>query len=128
MDIEVSQEDSNYMYDLVRRIVDEVGPRMPCSPQELAGAQIIKAELEKLVAQLNEALQKVPPEKAEDAEAVAEMTKSLIDTASAEKPNKTMIQITGEGLKQAAKNIADVMPTVLSIATQIVTTIAMFAV
>jgi hypothetical protein len=85
-----------------------------------------KAKLEELVAQLNEALQQVPPEKAEDAEAVAEMTKSLIDTASAEKPNKTMIQITGEGLKQAAKNIAGVMPTVLSIATQIVTTVAMF--
>lgn len=47
MDIEVSKEDSNYMYNLVRRIVDEVGPRMPCSPQELAGAQIIEAELEK---------------------------------------------------------------------------------
>jgi hypothetical protein len=47
MEIKVSKEDSNYMYNLVEKIVDEVGPRMPCSPQELAGAHIIKKELEK---------------------------------------------------------------------------------
>ena len=47
MEIKVSKEDSNYMYNLVEKIVDEVGPRMPCSPQELAGAHIIKRELEK---------------------------------------------------------------------------------
>jgi hypothetical protein len=47
MNTEISKEDSDYMYNLVQRIVDEVGPRMPCSLQEAEGANIIKAELEK---------------------------------------------------------------------------------
>ncbi|MCP4358627.1 MAG: hypothetical protein GY796_11470 [Chloroflexi bacterium] len=78
-----------------------------------------KAELERLITELNETLQKAPEDRAEEAEAVAEMAKTLVETASAEKPNKTMLQISGEGLKQAAKNIADIMPTVLGIATKI---------
>jgi hypothetical protein len=47
----------------------------------------------------------------------------MVEQASAEKPNKTMLQITGEGLKKAAENIADVLPTVLEIATKIVAVI-----
>ncbi|MFX0177279.1 MAG: M28 family metallopeptidase [Candidatus Hodarchaeota archaeon] len=48
MKIEVSQEDAGYMYNLVNKIVEEVGPRMSCSPQEAKGAKIIKSELEKV--------------------------------------------------------------------------------
>ncbi len=80
-------------------------------------------ELKRLIEQLNQALQKAPPEKKEEVEAVAETTKSLIDQAKSEKPNKTMIQITGEGLKQAAQNLAEVLPTVMTIASQIVVTV-----
>jgi len=83
-----------------------------------------RKELETLIGQLSEALQKVPAEHQEQAQAVAETAKVLVDTAKAEKPNKTMLQISGEGLKQAAQNLAGVMPTVLSIASQIVVTIA----
>jgi hypothetical protein len=72
---------------------------------------------------LNEALQKIPAEKQEDAQAVAETAKALIDVAKSEKPNKTMLQITGEGLKKAAQNLAEAMPTVLTIASQIVMTV-----
>lgn len=79
-----------------------------------------KAELQRLIQQLSEALEKAPPQKVEAAQAVAETAKSLVDQAAAEKPNKTMLQITGEGLKQAAQNLADVMPAVLAISTQIV--------
>jgi methyl-accepting chemotaxis protein len=82
--------------------------------------QNARKELEKLIGQLSEALQKVPEKSQEHAEAVAETAKALVDTAKSEKPNKTMMQITGEGLKQAAKNLADVMPTVVTIAGQIV--------
>ena len=46
MKIEIPQEDADYMYGFIQRIVDEVGPRMPCSPQEAEGAEIIKQELE----------------------------------------------------------------------------------
>jgi hypothetical protein len=82
-----------------------------------------KAKLETLIRQLNDALQQVPPDKGEDAEAVAELAQQLVEKANKEKPNRTMVQVTGEGLKQAAQNLADVMPTVLTIATQIVGTI-----
>ena len=79
-----------------------------------------KAELIRLIEQLNEALQKVPLEKAEDAEAVADSAKALVDAANKPKPNKATLQITADGLKKAAENIAAVMPAVVGIATQIV--------
>lgn len=79
-----------------------------------------KEELKKLVEQLNETLQRAPSDKSEQAQAVAQSAEALVEQAKAEKPNKTMLQITGDGLKQAAQNLADVMPTVIPIATQIV--------
>jgi hypothetical protein len=79
-----------------------------------------KAALTALVDRLNEALQQAPPEVEEEAEAVAETAKALVEQAAADKPNKTMIRITGEGLKQAAQQVAAVMPTVVAIAAQIV--------
>ncbi len=87
-----------------------------------------RKELEKLIEQLSEALQKIPVEKQEQAQAVAETAKALVDTAKAEKPNQTMLQITGEGLKQAAQNLAEVMPTVVTIAGQIVMAVSKLAV
>ena len=83
-----------------------------------------RKQLEDLIGQLSEALQKVPAEHQEQAQAVAETAKVLVESAKAEKPNKTMLQISGEGLKQAAQNLAGVMPTVVTIAGQIVVTIA----
>jgi len=83
-----------------------------------------KAELENLINQLSESLQKVPAEKGEQAEAVAASAQALVEQAKSEKPNKTMLQITGEGLKQAAQNLAEVMPAVVTIASQIVMNIA----
>lgn len=82
-----------------------------------------KAELARLIEQLNEALQKVPSEKAEDAEAVADSAKALVDAANKPKPNKATLQITADGLKKAAGNIAAVTPAVAGIATQIVAAI-----
>ena len=83
-----------------------------------------RKELEKLVGQLSEALQNVPENHKEDAQAVADLTQSLVESANTEQPNKTTLQITGEGLKKAAQNLAEVMPTVITIATQIVATVA----
>lgn len=79
-----------------------------------------RMELEKLIGQLNDALQKVPAEKQEQAEAVAETTRALIDAAKAEKPNQTLLQITGEGLKKAAQELVKATPVVLHVASQIV--------
>ncbi len=46
MEIKISNEDSDYMYNIVQKIIDKCGPRMPCSPQEAKSAEIIKKELE----------------------------------------------------------------------------------
>jgi hypothetical protein len=79
-----------------------------------------KEELKLLIGQLNETLQKAPAEKEEDAIAVAKTAEALVEQAKSDKPNKTLLNISGEGLKAAAQNLAEVMPTVVSIATQIV--------
>jgi hypothetical protein len=47
MDLEISKEHADYMYNLVERIIEDVGPRMPCSPQEAEGSEAIKSELER---------------------------------------------------------------------------------
>ena len=47
MEINISKEDSDYMYEIITRIIEECGPRMPCSSQEAQSAEIIKQELEK---------------------------------------------------------------------------------
>jgi cysteinyl-tRNA synthetase len=86
-----------------------------------------KKELQSLIQQLSDELAKTPPEKKEAAEAVSETAKALVEQAKAEKPNQTMLQITGEGLKQAAKNLVDVAPAVINIATQIVLAIGRIA-
>jgi ElaB/YqjD/DUF883 family membrane-anchored ribosome-binding protein len=80
-----------------------------------------KAELQKLITQLNEALQQVPAEKAEEAEAIAQMAEEFVETANSEKPNKVKMKITGEGLKMAAENLAAIVPDVVKIAGAIVT-------
>ncbi len=47
LELNISKEDSDYMYEIIRRIIEECGPRMPCSSQEAQSAEIIKKELEK---------------------------------------------------------------------------------
>jgi len=45
--------------------------------------------------------------------------KTAVEQATKAQPNKMLVQISAVGLKQAAQNIAAVLPTVLPIATQI---------
>ncbi|NJM07193.1 hypothetical protein HC891_14905 [Candidatus Gracilibacteria bacterium] len=87
------------------------------------GDAATKAQLQQLIEQLSAELQKVPAEQAGEAEAVAETAKAAIEQATKAQPNKTLVQISAEGLKQAAQNIAAVLPTVLPIATQIADTL-----
>nr|MDO8110864.1 M28 family peptidase [Candidatus Sigynarchaeota archaeon] len=47
MDVNVADEDSRYMREFVKTIVDTIGPRMPCSKTEAKAAEYIKNELEK---------------------------------------------------------------------------------
>ncbi len=82
-----------------------------------------KQELEALISKLQTALEQVPPEHVNDAEAVALQAKQLTDAANQEKPNQRSLQITADGLKSAAKALAVVVPSALDIATKIVTVI-----
>lgn len=79
-----------------------------------------KAELQQLLRQLEEALKQVPPEKKQEREAVEQMTKMLVDTANSDQPNKSVMQISAEGLKKAAENLAGVVPSVVKIAGAII--------
>jgi len=83
-----------------------------------------RKQLQELIDRLASELEKAPVEKKEAVEAVAETAKALVEQAKSDKPNKTLLQISGEGLKQAAKNIADVLPAAASIAVQIVAAVA----
>ena len=101
----------------VKSKLEDVTQTIGALPTADAAAQ---AELKKLIEELSAALQQAPEDKAEAAEAVAQTAEVLIEQAAEEEPNKTMVKITGESLKQAAQNLTDVMPAVLNIATQIV--------
>jgi hypothetical protein len=83
-------------------------------------------ELHTLSSQLENELRQVPAGKEEEAEAVSEYARRLLEEAAKSKPNKTLIKISGEGLLKAAKNIAAITPAVLSTATQVVETIAKY--
>jgi methyl-accepting chemotaxis protein len=94
----------------VQQSVGEIPDAGPAQVEQLQG----------LIDDLTKALEQIPPEKEEQAQAVAETAKLLVDSAKAETPNKTMIRITGEGLKKAAENLAEAAPAVIGLATQIV--------
>lgn len=83
----------------------------------------IREELSGLIDQLNQALEEISPDNAQEAEAVAWAAEQLVEAAIKDNPNRFKIEITREGLMKAAKNIAAVMPIVLSIAEEIVATI-----
>ncbi len=79
-----------------------------------------RKELQASIAQLSQALEQIPASLKEQSEAVAAAAKMLVDTANSEKPNRTMLEITGDGLKKAAANLAGVAPAVVTIAGQVV--------
>jgi hypothetical protein len=83
------------------------------------GDEAARKELQALIEQLGQALEKVPETQKEQAEAVAVSAQTLVETAKAEKPNKTLLQISSEGLKKAAETLADVAPAVVGIAGQV---------
>jgi len=83
----------------------------------------VKAELGRLVDELAQLLQSVPSENIDDAEAVAWATESLLKTLNVDKPNKTVTTITAEGLKKAAQNLSEIVPSILPIVEQIISVV-----
>ena len=87
------------------------------------GDEAARQELQGLIEQLGQALENIPQNLKDEAEAVATAAQMLVENARTEKPNKPLLEITGEGLKKAAENLAQVAPTVVSIAGQVVTAV-----
>ena len=85
--------------------------------------EVSKKQLTELVEQLKTELQKLPIAKREEAEAIADSAKALIEAGTKAQPNKPTVKITADGLKKAAENLAGVLPTVISIASGIIKTI-----
>jgi hypothetical protein len=79
------------------------------------GSPAEKEQLQQLIAELDAVLQRAPAGKQAEAEAVATFAKQYVDGAVQPRPNKTMLQISGEMLKQAAATIEGALPVVLQI-------------
>lgn len=84
------------------------------------GDEDARQELQGLIEQLSGALENIPQSLKDEAEAVAAATQMLVENARAEKPNKPLLEISGEGLKKAAENLSKVAPTLVGIAGQVV--------
>ncbi len=92
---------------------------LPAEPSE-------KAELKELIAQLYTELEKVPEEKADDVEIITEDTERLIKEIGKPTPNSKRLQITGEGLIEAAEALTTVAPKALNLVDRIVKMVAHF--
>jgi hypothetical protein len=90
--------------------------------------QSAKVELAKLMEDLKAELAKVPQERAADAANVAKRAQQAIEAATDSDPDSTIIEQSGKRLQQAAENIKNVAPTVISIATLIATAIRKFVI
>ncbi|UCG23918.1 MAG: hypothetical protein JSW55_17565 [Chloroflexota bacterium] len=86
-----------------------------------------KAELQSLVAQLNDLLQSAPEASKLQAEEVSEATKLFVDAAGEESPNKTMLRMLGAGLKQAAQTVNEELPAVIDVTGKIVAIVSAIA-
>jgi hypothetical protein len=83
-----------------------------------------KERLTQLVTELNRLLEQVPEEKKADAEAVATLTEDLVSKADVPAPNKPLVRITAEGMKEAAGALAGVVPAAVTIVNDITELIA----
>lgn len=83
-----------------------------------------KTDLLSLVAQLDTLLQRVPAEKAQQANEVSEGTEMLLKTAADKNPSKTMVKMLGEGLKQAAQQLVQHLPEIVGVVAKIVTAVS----
>lgn len=77
--------------------------------------QATKQELLTLVEQLQEELEKIRPDNADDADAVAEAAKRVVEDATRERPNKVLIKVSADGLRKATENLTTVAPPVVSL-------------
>jgi len=81
-------------------------------------------QLRKLLETLRTQLASLPADRQEDAERVAQATEPIVGELAKKKPNKGFLNVSVEGLKEAAKAVADIAPFVLATATEIAAWVA----
>jgi ABC-type transporter Mla subunit MlaD len=79
-----------------------------------------RVRLDALIASLSDALARLPAEHRETAEAVSRQAESLAELTREAAPNKTLLRVASDGLKQTVKFLADVAPPVAGIVEGIV--------
>ena len=84
--------------------------------QNMAESDPKRQELADLFKQLEEALRQVPAEQAEDVEIVKEEAEAVAAEAAKPNPSKKRLEIKGESLMKAAKNLLAVSPIAVQIA------------
>lgn len=92
------------------------------SIKESTMKEATKSEMEQLIQRLSTELKALPKEQKDDADAIAEVASDLVKKSTLPNPNKKSIQLSANGLLEAAKGIAGVIP----IATEIVHLVAKF--
>jgi hypothetical protein len=78
-----------------------------------------RQQLAALITELQEALKTAIEKRPEDAERVARTAELVATEVAKQKPDKGFLNITSEGLKQAAKTVADIAPAVIGVAAKI---------
>lgn len=83
-----------------------------------------RQELGKLIAELKAALQAAAEQRPDDAERVTKTAELVVAEAIKAKPDRSFLSISAEGLKQAARAVADIAPTVLAVAAKVAAFVA----
>ena len=78
-----------------------------------------KNSFEALLTELQEALEPARRDRPADVERVLKSTELVVSEATKKEPNKGFLTVTAEGLKEAAKALSDIAPTVLSVAVKV---------
>jgi hypothetical protein len=125
VDKSISIGGDNYGFAAIDSLFENVNNSINTAPNM---DQSAKAELTKLMEQLKTELAKVPQERAADATTVAKRAQQAVEAATDSDPDPTIVEKSGDRLKQAAENIKNVAPTVISIATMIATAIRKFVI
>ncbi|MGC3987500.1 MAG: hypothetical protein QM777_23810 [Pseudorhodoferax sp.] len=83
-----------------------------------------KAALQELVDELRASLDAVAGQRPAEADRISRSAESVVAEATSAKPDQDYLKVTAEGLKQAAKAVADIAPGVLAVAAKVAAFVA----
>ena len=121
IDGDLNMPDSIHIHDVVGPV--NVKSRLDRVTQTVNNAQSLqadsRAELSKLLEELQTALAPAESHQPQDVERVVKTAEMVADEVAKEKPSKAFLGITLAGLAEAAKSVQDIAPAVLDAANRI---------